>query len=110
MDLAAAKLNHFERSGNSFFFLYRKPFTKSKIKLVNPIEYTHFTLYEIEDTGLLIGYKLVFSNKNFIYSDQFISCGEPPANSDNVCLILLNRHLAIIESADCQNVLVIGDI
>lgn len=102
-------LGMFYKDGLSYFILIKPPFSISSLEKGNPIYYQLFTLWELKDTGILIGY-LIEPKQDIpiTYSHNFILIGKM-SSSNKVNVLLNNKNIKIFEDEKLQNVLIIGD-
>ena len=98
----------FYKEEEKFFFLIKKPFTKSKLRISNFIQYKYFNMEEIKDNGLLIGYCFDFKNEQPIWSEKFIGLFKEQYKVKNYNILYMNKYLAIIEDSKANNLLIIG--
>lgn len=100
----------FYKEGDKFIFLIKAPFTIQKIKEVNPIHYKYFTMWEIMDSGMLIGYSFKFKEEA-IYSRNFVGYfnNQEPKVTSKQNLLFMNKNLLIFEDTKAQSALVIGN-
>lgn len=111
LDLSNVSLRAFQREGNMFVFLLRNPFKKSILEKYNPLSYKFFTLWELKDSGLFIGYiiELKEDYEDIVYSTNFIFIGNSTI-TDKVNNLLKNEHIQVFEDSLAQSCLIIGGI